>query len=266
MFSLSQFQDSTVEEFLAVLDKIERQDESVSNMKLARFSTTVAKVNEWAQASRQQLLDPNLDISRSGLAHFRPLYQLLHQHLSPRGLLPYVDIDFSIVRGLAYYTGLVFEVFDQKKSLRAVAGGGRYDNLMSAMSDGKVTLPAIGFGMGDVVLGELIDATPVAAEKMRAWIAQRHAADVYVVIANETRRVDALGLVQQLRSSGFRVDYALSPAKVGKQFQAAEQAGARFALVIGDEWPQLKLKTLATREECLVSVDELSARLAPISH
>jgi len=87
-----------------------------------------------------------------------------------------------------------------------------------------------------------------------------------VVVANEARRADALGLVQQLRGAGFRVDYPLSPVKVGKQFQAAEQAGARFALVIGDEWPQLKLKTLATREEALVSLDELSVRLAPVVH
>ena len=189
-------------------------------------------------------------------------FNALAAELDARGLKGFYQLDPTIVRGLAYYTGLVFEVFDRKKTLRAVAGGGRYDNLMNAMSDGKVTLPAIGFGMGDVVLGELIDATPAAAEKMRAWIAQRHAADVYVIIANETRRVDALGLVQQLRGLGFRVDYPLSAAKVGKQFQAAEQAGARCALVIGDEWPQLKMKILATREELLVNLDELPVRLA----
>ena len=103
--------------------------------------------------------------------------------------------------------------------------------------------------------------TPAAAERMKAWIAARHAADVYVVVADETRRTDALGLVQQLRGAGFRVDYPLSAAKVGKQFQAAENAGARHAVVIGDEWPQIKLKTLATREETLVTLDELSARL-----
>ncbi|MCX6968461.1 MAG: His/Gly/Thr/Pro-type tRNA ligase C-terminal domain-containing protein [Verrucomicrobia bacterium] len=73
--------------------------------------------------------------------------------------------------------------------------------------------------------------------------------------------MDALGLVQQLRGAGFRVDYPLSAAKVGKQFQSAEQAGARCAVVVGDEWPQIKLKTLATRDECLVALDELPARL-----
>ena len=74
--------------------------------------------------------------------------------------------------------------------------------------------------------------------------------------------MDALGLVQQLRGLGFRIDYPLSAAKVGKQFQAAEQAGARCALIIGDEWPQLKMKILATREELLVNLDELPVRLA----
>ena len=67
-----------------------------------------------------------------------------------------MKIDLSIVRGLAYYTGVVFEVFDRGAKLRAIAGGGRYDNLIAQLSDGAVDLPALGFAMGDVVLGELI--------------------------------------------------------------------------------------------------------------
>lgn len=240
------FDEASLAAFLQVVDKLERNKPEATEAALVPFGITLAEV-------RAFIANPGTHFER---------FNALAAELDARGLQGFYQLDPTIVRGLAYYTGLVFEVFDRKKTLRAVAGGGRYDNLMSAMSDGKVTLPAIGFGMGDVVLGELIDATPQAAAQMKAWIAQRHAADVYVVIADETRRPETLGLVQQLRGAGFRIDYPLSPAKVGKQFQAAEQAGARFAVVIGAEWPQLKLKTLATREETLLTPEELAIRLA----
>ena len=67
-------------------------------------------------------------------------------------------MDYHVIRGLAYYTGVVFEAFDKKGEFRAIAGGGRYDNLLKLISGGKVNLPALGFGMGDVVLVELLKA------------------------------------------------------------------------------------------------------------
>ena len=90
--------------------------------------------------------------------------------LRARGLADFVDVDVRIVRGLAYYTGIVFEVFDRAGKLRAIAGGGRYDNLIAQLSDGAVSMPALGFAMGDVVLGELISERPAAREKMRSAI------------------------------------------------------------------------------------------------
>ena len=111
--------------------------------------------------------------------------------------------------------------------------------------------------MGDVVLANLIEETPAAKAKMDAWCAAQHACDIYVVIAKEELRPQALALVQELRDSGRRTDFALAPAKVGKQFQAAENLGARLAVVIGEEWPRVKVKTLATREERELSKDEL---------
>ena len=168
--------------------------------------------------------------------------------LAARGLDGFLEIDLTIVRGLAYYTGLVFEVFDRAKNERALAGGGRYDKLLSLMSDGKTDLPALGFGMGDVVLANLINDIPVAKAKMDAWIAQKHACDIYVVIDREERRPEALGIVQQLRDSGLRVDYPLTDTKGKKQFENAQQLGASFAVLIGEEWPRVKIRILATRE------------------
>jgi histidyl-tRNA synthetase len=155
----------------------------------------------------------------------------------------------------------VFELFDRAGKLRAIAGGGRYDNLIGQLSDGAVSMPALGFAMGDVVLGELIKDTKAASEKMNEAIQAGRALDLFIVIAKEERRGDALAQVQMLREGGFRVDYPLTPAKVAKQFQAAEQLGARFAILLGDEWPQIALKNLQTGEQELVDGADLARRL-----
>jgi histidyl-tRNA synthetase len=118
--------------------------------------------------------------------------------------------------------------------------------------------------MGDVVLGELINEISRASEAMQKAIASARAIDVYVVIAKEERRRDALRHIQQLRDGGYRVDYPLSPTKVGRQFQAAEEAAASVAVLFGDEWPQLKIKNMATADQELVPCDKLLDRLAEV--
>jgi len=237
--------ENRLPDFLAIVDKLERTPPAESAKKLGEFGITLEDVKAF-------LANPS-----SGAA---TLAQIAGD-LRARGLEGFIEFDLSIVRGLAYYTGFIFEVFDRGKKERALAGGGRYDGLLALMSDGKVNLPALGFGMGDVVLANLIDDVPAAKAKMDAWVAKNHAVDIYVVIAKEERRGDGLSVVQQLRDAGLRVDFPLAPAKVGKQFQAAEHLGAKFAVLIGDEWPQVKIKNLATREETLVAYGELPARL-----
>lgn len=177
--------------------------------------------------------------------------------LRGRGLADFASIDIGIVRGLAYYTGIVFEVFDRAGKFRAIAGGGRYDNLIGQLSDGTASLPALGFAMGDVVLGELIQEIPRVSQIMKRAIAKERKIDVYVVIAKEERRADALKQIQQLRDRGFLVDYALTPTKVARQFQGAEEAGASLAVLYGDEWPQLKIKNMATGEQKLIPQENL---------
>jgi histidyl-tRNA synthetase len=152
-------------------------------------------------------------------------------------------------------------VFDRAGSLRAVAGGGRYDNLIQQLSDGAVSMPALGFAMGDVVLGELVNEMPHARDRMQQAIATERKIGIYIVIAKEERRADALVEIQQLRDLSYRVDYPLTPMKVARQFQAAEDASASLALLYGDEWPKLKIKNLATREERLIAHEELLAHL-----
>ena len=233
-------------EFFQIVDKAERNPPEKTDAALAKFGLTAQQVLDFMR-------------SKTATAELAPILA----DLTARGLGGFVEIDYAIVRGLAYYTGVVFEVFDRSKNERALAGGGRYDKLLSLMSDGKTDLPALGFGMGDVVLANLINDTPAAKAQLDAWLARERAADVYVVIAKEERRPEALALVQRLRDAGQRTDFPLTAAKIGKQFQTAEQLGARIAVLIGDEWPQVKVKTLATREETLVAADAVLAFLQP---
>lgn len=229
---------------LACADKLEREPAESLNAKLAPFGLSVADLQAFIAGGSPEAFAPVLAA------------------LEARGLGRFVERDLSIVRGLAYYTGVVFEIFDRSKDLRALAGGGRYDALIKDLSDGAADLPAIGFGMGDVVLGHLIDSTPAALEQLLTAAAP--ACDVYVVIADESRRADALGIVQAARDAGRRTDFPLKPAKVGRQFQDAEQLGAKAAIVVGAEWPLVKFKTLATRTEETLGIEELAARLKNI--
>ena len=115
--------------------------------------------------------------------------------------------------------------------------------------------------MGDVVLGELIAAIPNASEQAKTATAQEGNIDVYIVVAKEERRSDALAVVQALRNRNYRVDFSLTPAKVGKQFQTAEQLGARVAILFGDEWPEVKVKTLATGDQISIPHEEVLSHL-----
>jgi histidyl-tRNA synthetase len=227
---------------LEIIDKSEREPREKTAARLGDLASAVFEVLEGN--GRSEKLDR------------------LMEGLRQRGLAEFAAVDLRIVRGLAYYTGVVFEAFDRSGKLRAIAGGGRYDNLIAQLSEGAASLPALGFAMGDVVLGELIRENPAARAKLEAAVGREQRIDVYVVIAKEDRRGDALHHIQAMRDAGFRVDYALVPAKVGKQFQAAEHLRAAFAVLFGDEWPQVKIKNLATREEQLVAHEELLAHLA----
>ncbi len=207
-----------------------------------------------------ELADPVFAILRDG-GKSEKLERLV-DGLRALRLADFVTVDVGIVRGLAYYTGIVFEVFDRAGKLRAIAGGGRYDNLIQQLSDSAVSMPALGFAMGDVVLGEMIRDHGSSRERMQQAITAEHKIDIYIVIAKEERRPDALAHVQTLRDKGYRVDYPFTSEKVARQFQTAEQLSARLAILFGDEWPQVAVKDLTTGEQQLISNQELLAYLA----
>ncbi|MDH3571459.1 MAG: histidine--tRNA ligase, partial [Gemmatimonadota bacterium] len=136
-----------------------------------------------------------------------PLLECI-EALASMGLADYVAIDMSVVRGLAYYTGIVFELFDARRTMRAICGGGRYDGLLEAL--GGIDLPATGFGMGDVVLGELVRERGQASEVTGA-------VDLFLVAVTSEDVPAVLGLAHELRDAGRRVEYALKAQSVAKQ-------------------------------------------------
>jgi histidyl-tRNA synthetase len=162
----------------------------------------------------------------------------------------WVEFDLSIVRGLAYYTGIVFELFDAKRELRAICGGGRYDSLLKQL--GGTDLPALGFGMGDVVLAELLRSTG----RMPEWIPL---VDVWVAYADEALLDDAMRIARRLRDRGLSVEYALGGQQLSRQLKAAVAAGARDVLVLQPaelERGEAVVRRLADGQEARVRLDE----------
>jgi histidyl-tRNA synthetase len=168
-------------------------------------------------------------------------------------LADYIAVDLSVVRGLAYYTGFVFEAFDRKGDLRALAGGGRYNNLVKKL--GGPELPAVGFAIGDVTTGLLLEQRGLAPNF-------NSAPEVYVVIGGEASRAVAFAGIHELRAAGFRVDYPFKDVAFGKQFKAAAECGARLAVIYGsDEIARnvIKIRHMTDRSEQEISQTGLIA-------
>src|SRR2546423_5712169 len=161
-------------------------------------------------------------------------------YLGALGVRDWVNIDLTIVRGLAYYTGIVFELFDAQGEFRAICGGGRYDTLLKSLSD--VDLPALGFGMGDVVLGELLRARgrlPATTPGLDYWVAYEDPA-----LLNE-----AMQVATALRRSGASVEYGLRPMRLGKQLETAAKAGALAAVILRGDGTRIQKDLASGKEE-----------------
>lgn len=222
-------------DFYQTIDKLEREKPEVTRDKLRALGLSIDDVSTFIQQAK-----PTAEL------------QEILGNLSARGLATFVKVDYQVIRGLAYYTGVVFEAFDRKGELRAIAGGGRYDNLIKLISGGRVDLPALGFGMGDVVLLELLKARNLLP-KFDPGV------DVYVLIEDESQRAVALRLIQQLRGEGLVVEYSLTALKPDKQFKRALELGAKYTAKLEGE--SVRLKNLASRGEQIVAVTEAAARV-----
>jgi histidyl-tRNA synthetase len=213
-----------------VLDKTGRQPDAVAREKLEAAGLAPAAVDGVMAMSQRGAYDRLRDTHRSNPAVSEAVnrFEAYLGHAAALGIGAWIDVDLSIVRGLAYYTGTVFELFDAKGEFRAICGGGRYDNLLNDL--GGVDLPALGFGMGDVVLGELL--------KDRGLMpAATTAPEFYVVAGPEAAVGRVLGVVAGLRSLGAAVDYPISADKLAtqrtnSQLQTAQKSGADFGVIV----------------------------------
>jgi histidyl-tRNA synthetase len=186
------------------------------------------------------------DASEASVDNFEQYLRYVHRLV---GDANWIHFDASIVRGLAYYTGIVFELFDAKGELRAICGGGRYDNLLATL--GGVDLPAIGFGMGDVVLRELLQSRGLLRDVVPSidyWVATaRDDADALL---------DVMDVARQLREKDQRVEYALREQSLGRQLKAASAAGARFAAIVEPNG-KVARKDLAGNTQLTMTTDQL---------
>lgn len=199
---------------------------------------------------RDELAAAELDLA----PHVERLEQLA-RYLDAYGVGGFCEFDAAVVRGLAYYTGVVFEMYDRAGELRALCGGGRFDDLVRAA--GGEDLPAVGFGLGEAVLLELLEARgrlPVAEPAWDAWV---------IPVAPDDRE-DAIRAAARLRTAGLRVELSLRDQAVGKALKRAGQSGARVAVLIGVSEREAGLVTvrdLAGGNEERMDVDTLAGRL-----
>jgi len=231
--------DVSAEREAAVLDcvdKIERDPEAGARLESQVGASAARELLAWCQrfpSDRADELVPLLEAAED------------------LGIASFLEPDFKIVRGLAYYTGPVWEIFARGPRLRAICGGGRYDGLIAQL--GGPDLPAAGFGMGDVSLGELLaerNLTPPPAGRV----------DVYVIPIGEDMQRPARQVLRVLRERGVAADAPYGAPRVGKALKAADSAGARRAALVGpDEWKEhcVRLRDLATGDEQVVPVDAL---------
>ena len=229
----------SVTTFLQVIDKMDRTPEEKVSEQLAALGLDRQKIRDFIAAG----------------ATASPAIGRILDDLTARGVGHFVEVDLSIVRGLAHYTGPVFEIFDIGKGMRAVAGGGRYDQLIGLI--GGVEMAACGFAMGDMVITDLIRESPVPGGLLESAVRASQSVDAYVILADPEKQNEAIRLAQTLRLAGFRILTSLVPAKVAKQFQAAEQSGAELAIVVGSEYPTLVIRHLGDRSEQVSQFDSI---------
>lgn len=202
------------------------------------------------EASLEQCLDLVAAAGEQGVAA-RTQFESLLAHLESFGVMPFCKFDLRVVRGLGYYTGPVFEVFGRRSELRAVLGGGRYDDLTTMLDGPRV--PGVGFGMGDAPMMELLKELgklPELAEKL----------DIFIIDADPQLFATVQEFAAALRGHGLATDFSYKRVGVAKQFKQASSRGAQYALVVGSEYVErreLTVKNLERGQQITVPADDL---------
>ncbi|HTK46769.1 MAG TPA: histidine--tRNA ligase [Gemmatimonadaceae bacterium] len=219
---------ASIPDVYGVIDKLERQPAGVSSEKLAAAGVPGAAIDRILRIAEVDFAQ--LESTLAGTAaeptvrEFGDFLRFVPALLG--GAEEWLRVDLSIVRGLAYYTGIVFELFDRSGEFRAICGGGRYDTLLQSL--GGADLPALGFGMGDVVLGELLRSKGL----MRPADAS---ADYWLSGADDVPLERIMREAARLRGEGHSVEYALRPQSPSKQKKAAVASGAKTFVTLSND-------------------------------
>ena len=233
-----------------IVDKMDKLPSEVIEKQLSELghsSEVVSSIQSVLGIKDMESLKKSLKGKSVAVSELNTLFDLIDSY----GMSGWVEFDASIVRGLAYYTGSVFEAQDREGKFRAICGGGRYDNLLSTL--GGKDLPATGFGFGDMVIMELLSDKGLVPELISG-------VDDIVLPLNQDLRGVAVKVASSLRSSDRTVDLVLEDKKIKWAFKHAERTGARrLVLIAPDEWSRkmVKVKDLETGEEKEVSIDNL---------
>jgi histidyl-tRNA synthetase len=233
-----------------LVDKLEKLPREAIEADLAALGLSGSLVDAIVQTLSLRTLEDLAGVlgpDHAVVGELRQLFALADAY----GIADWLVFDASVVRGLAYYTGVVFEAFDRGATLRAICGGGRYDQLLSTF--GGADVPACGFGFGDVVIVELLKDKGLLPDLPQT-------VDDVVFSFSEDLRPHAMRIASRLRGLGRSVDLVLEPKKAKWAFRHADRSGAgRMVLVAPEEWSRgvVKVKELATGEQSEVSVEDL---------
>lgn len=236
-----------------LVDKLEKVPIDAIQDELIELGLNVAVIEELLDVLSNksfEALEERLGASSLAVQELREFMSLCDAY----DMVDWIVFDASVVRGLSYYTGIVFEAFDRQGTLRAIAGGGRYDKLLESF--GGSPTPAVGFGFGDAVIVELL--------KERELLPSFDSADVDVVVASMSpdQYGTILSIATRLRSHGIGVDVVLEEKKPKWIFKHADRLGATHCLVVGDREivnGEVGVKHLESGEQTSVKLDDLES-------
>ena len=233
-----------------IVDKMDKLPVDIIEEQLTELghnSDAISKIQSIFGIKNMDELANSLGKESSAISELNSLFDSIDSY----GILEWVEFDASVVRGLAYYTGAVFEAHDREGKFRAICGGGRYDKLLSTL--GGKDLPATGFGFGDMVIMELLAEKNLIPELISGI------EDIVIPLNPELRSASVM-VAAALRDTGRTVDLVLEDKKLKWAFKHAERIGAdRLVMVMPEEWKsgKVRIKDLESGEETDVSIEEL---------
>jgi len=238
----SKLPDDTFEEMLA--DKVVDKEKRTKILELMN-ANSIEQINDCLELSKE---------AEESVTELSRLFELL----DVMGVADFCIFDIGIVRGLAYYSGIVYEIYDKASELRAIGGGGRYDNLLKLF--GGPDIPATGFGIGDCVLGILLEEKGLLQKQLSTPLQ-----NYFIAFTDQQYIQKAIEITTKLRLAKFAANFSYKPVGLSKQLKQASEQKAKKCIIIGSEVEnnQLVVKDMASGEQQLVNADEFLSQLKP---